>query len=210
MRSRTHALCAAALAASLFVSAPALFAAAPAGHAPANAVAAAKAAPLSQQDQEFLEQAWNINSTEVRLGTDAQQKATNAAVKTFGKMLATDHANLQQELTAFAAEHGAALPKAIDKTDQQLIDRLDKLSGSDFDRQYMTAMISGHEQAVAAFEKESKDTAQTAMDKWAGATLPTLQRHLDAARKTGKEVGATDPGTASAIPASDVQHASKK
>lgn len=211
MKLGKHSYRAAALAASILLSTPAVFAAGPADQTPPPKAPAAKAASVSQRDQDFINQAWNINSTEIRLGNDAQQKASNADVKAFGKMIVTDHMKLEQELTSLAAEHGAMLPKAIDKSNQELIDRLAKLSGSDFDKQFMTAMISGHEQAVAAFETESKDKAQTPVDKWAAASLATLQHHLDMARKTGKEVGATDQGGASAaVPASHVEQASKK
>jgi putative membrane protein len=206
MKSRMNTLRAAAVAASILVSAPALFAAGPANQTPAP-----KAAALSQQDQNFVSQAWIINETEIRLGNDAQQKATNADVKTFGKTMVADHTKLQQELTVLAAKDAAAFPKAIDKANQELVDRLGKLSGSDFDKQYMTAMISGHEEAVAAFEKEAKDKAQTAVDKWAAEAQSMLEHHLEMARKTGKEVGAADQGAASsAVPASHVEHASNK
>jgi hypothetical protein len=54
----------------------------------------------------------------------------------------------------------------------------------------MGAMIEGHRHAIAAFESESAEQAQTAVDKWAGHTVATLQEHLRMAESTGKEVGA--------------------
>ena len=176
-----HFLGAAALAATLVFSSSALFATASATPAPpANKTPAkedaAKPAPLSEQDQKFINDAWNINSTEILLGTDAQQKAANADVKAFAKTMVTDHTKLNQELTSLAGEHGAALPKDLTKDNQQLIDRLSRLSGTDFDKQYMSAMISGHEQAVTAFEERAKEKAQTPVDKWASQALPTLQQ----------------------------------
>jgi len=160
---------------------------------------------LSQHDQNFIDRAWNINTTEIRLGDIAQQRPTNADVKAFGKRMVTDHTKLNQELTSLAKEHGAVLPQALNQKHQELIDKLSKLSGSDFDKQYMTAMIEGHQNAVAAFEKESKNAAQSAVDKWAGQATPTLNEHLQLAQKTGKEVGASVPeGTA--IPAAHEEH----
>ena len=172
----------------------------------ASAAFGASNQKLSQQDQSFVDQAWNINTTEIRLGDTAEHKATNADVKAFAKRMVTDHTKLNGELTTLAEEHGAVVPKAIGQHHQQLIDRLSKLTGSDFDRQYMTAMIEGHEKAVTAFEKESKDQAQTAVDKWAGQALPTLSEHLQLAEMTGKEVGATIPEHGTAVPAAHQEH----
>ncbi len=65
-----------------------------------------------------------MNETEIRLGTVARQKASNDDVKAFGKMMADDHAMLQQELTAVAAQNRASVPKTVDNADQRLIDRI--------------------------------------------------------------------------------------
>ena len=195
MRS-THVSLFAALAAAIFMS--------------TASTVAAPARQLSQQDQKFLDRAWNINTAEVRLGDLARQRATTADVKAFGKRMVTDHTKLDQELTALATKHGAALPKSIDRHHQELIDKLSKLSGSDFDKQYMTAMIEGHEKAVSAFEKESKDAAQTDVDKWSAQALPILNEHLQLAEKTGKEVGASMPTQGTAIPAAHQEHPKAK
>lgn len=168
---------------------------------------AAPAQSLSRQDQRFLDQAWNINTTEIHLGHLAEQRATNADVKAFGKRMVADHSKLNQEVMSLAQQHDFTLPKALSRSNQALIEKLSKLSGSDFDKQYMTSMIEGHEHAVAAFEKESKDRAQTSVDQWAGHALPTLREHLQLAEKTGKEIGVSVP---TAITAGHEEHPAGK
>ncbi|HEX5245053.1 MAG TPA: DUF4142 domain-containing protein [Tepidisphaeraceae bacterium] len=165
---------------------------------------------ISKQDQQFLDRAWNVNTTEIRLGDVAEHKGTNADVKAFGQRMVADHTKLNKELTTLAKQYDAVLPKALNTHHQQLVDKLSKMSGSDFDKEYMTDMIGGHEKAVAAFQKESQDHAQTAVDKWAGQALPTLKDHLQLAEKTGKEVGASMPSQSTAIPAAHQEHPSGK
>jgi len=45
-----------------------------------------------------------------------------------------------------------------------------------------TQMLADHKEAVALFSNESRDSAQTAVDKFAADTLPTLQSHLKMAQ----------------------------
>jgi putative membrane protein len=150
----------------------------------------------STQDQAFINQAWNINTTEIKLGQIAQTRATNQDVRGFAQMMITDHSKLNTELQTLAAQVSGTVPLQLEKTNQDLIDRLTKLSGSDFDKQYMGAMIDGHASAIGTFEERSKETPQTDVDKWAAKTLPSLKEHLTVAEKTGKEVGAPSSGSA--------------
>ena len=158
------------------------------------AVLASSAESISPQDQHFVSQAWDINTTEVRLGNTVEQKASEESVKSFGKQMIADHTKLNHELTKLAGTDHAVLPKSLDKQDEDLIDKLSKLSGSDFDKQYISTMIQGHTEAVAAFETESKSHPQTAVSKWAAESLPTLKRDLAMAEKTGKEISVQMPG----------------
>src|SRR5215831_8450633 len=69
------------LAAAICLCLPALFAAAP-------------PKPASAQEQKFINEAWSINTLEVRLGQMAETKADNAEVKTFAKKMVSDHTTL--------------------------------------------------------------------------------------------------------------------
>lgn len=145
---------------------------------------------VSAQDQGFINKAWNINTAEIQLGQMAQQKATNEQVKQFGEKMINDHTELNNQLSNLATQCGATLPTELTHKNKKMSDKLSKLNGSEFDKEYMNDMIKGHEQAVAAFKKESKDAAQTPVDKWAGKTVAMLEGHLDQAKQVGQEVGA--------------------
>ena len=151
-----------------------------------------KAESISAQDQEFVNQAGVINMAEVELGKIAQSKASNSDVKTFAKKMVEDHGKASKELEQLVKQEKGKMPKELDQTHKDLKDKLSKLSGSEFDKQYMEAMAKGHMEAMTAFESESK--SESAIGKWAGQTLATLQQHHQEAMRIAKEVGASAEG----------------
>jgi len=153
-----------------------------------------KANSITPQDQEFVNQAGVINKAEIELGKIAQSKASNSDVKQFAKKMVEDHGKAGKELEQLVRKENGQMPKELDQMHKDLKDKLSKLSGSEFDKQYMEAMAKGHEKAVSLFEKESKDSEQSEIGKWAGQTLATLQQHHQEAMRVAKEVGANAEG----------------
>jgi putative membrane protein len=77
---------------------------------------------------------------EVELGRLASERGTSDAVKQFAQRIVTDHGKADEELTQLAQRPGIALPSDLDAKHKQLIDRLAKLSGAEFDRAYSRGM----------------------------------------------------------------------
>ena len=83
-----------------------------------------------------------------------------------------------------------------------------KAARSEFDREYMNAMVMGHEEVATKLRSMSGDTAtststststtkgqsvgtsgsDTALKQWAGKTLPTVQKHLERAKELQQKV----------------------
>ena len=114
---------------------------------------------------------------EVRLGQLASTKGTNPKVKEFGKHMVDDHSKADTELKMLADKKGIKIPAKDSKSDKDF-DKLNKLSGADFDKQYVAMMVSDHKADVAAFQKEADKGNDPNLKAWAGKTLPTLQSHL--------------------------------
>jgi putative membrane protein len=62
-------------------------------------------------------------------------------------------------------------------------DRLAKLSGAEFDREYIKAMVDKHERVVNDLESKADGSANDHVKQWAATTLPTVKKHLDEARQ---------------------------
>lgn len=107
---------------------------------------------VSRGDKDFVHDAAIANMAEVELGKMATERSTNADVKKFGQMMVDDHTNLENKLTAVASQHNIPVPTQLDDKHRDLRDKLAKLNGTDFDREYMDAMVDGHEDVVDKLE----------------------------------------------------------
>ena len=117
---------------------------------------------------------------EVELGRLASTKAQNPEVKRFAQMMVTDHTKANDELKALEAKNNIPLPTSLDAKHQSTIQRLQGLSGEEFDRAYVDDMVEDHEKDVQMFEKESASGPGGDSKPFASKTLPTLRKHLEA------------------------------
>jgi putative membrane protein len=137
-------------------------------------------------DHEFAAGALSGGTAEVRLGELAEDKASSDAVKAFGKRMAGDHKKAGRELNDIAAKESISLPQELNKTDQATYDRLSKLSGMQFDRAYIQAMVEDHEKDVAEFNQEGSVGKVLSLKQFASRTLPILEEHLKHARELAR------------------------
>jgi putative membrane protein len=72
-------------------------------------------------------------------------------------------------------------------TDYQDIKRLQSLAGDQFVQAYLSEMVMDHAQAVSEFETASQTLSDRKLKKFAGKTLPTLQKHSEMAQKLNDE-----------------------
>jgi putative membrane protein len=70
-------------------------------------------------------------------------------------------------------------------TQKSTYDRLSKLSGGQFDNQFVKTMVTDHKKDIAEYEKEAKSKSPLA--DFANDTLPTLEHHLQTAETLAKE-----------------------
>jgi putative membrane protein len=139
-------------------------------------------------DKEFASKASASGMAEVNLSELAVRFARNPAVRQFAQRLIADHMRANQELLQMANRRSIKLPSTMDDEHQKCFDKLQKLSGAEFDRAYMEAMVKDHEKAVKAFEKESKEGKDDNMKQWANRLTPIMKRHLETARKVCEQV----------------------
>jgi putative membrane protein len=144
---------------------------------------------LAGEDRTFVMKAAQDGMAEVELGRAAQQQASSDAVKQFGQRMVTDHGKANEELKSIVANKGVSLPSALDKEHAAHGEKLKRLKGPEFDREYMKHMVDDHKKAVALFEKTSKSAKDSDVKGFASKTLPTLQEHLKMAQSTQSQLG---------------------
>jgi putative membrane protein len=128
-------------------------------------------------DAGFVAEAGAAGMTEVEASRLALQKSSDEKVKAFALHMVNDHTAAGDALKTAASEEGLSTASSLDATQRQAVDKLKSLSGAQFDAAYKSQMLSDHRQAVALFEKESRE-ARSPVAQFAAATLPTLKDHL--------------------------------
>jgi putative membrane protein len=156
--------------------------------APKSATKPNQTSSQKSGDSAFAMKAAQANMAEIELGKLAQQKAMSEDVKKFAQMMVDDHSKALDELKGAAESKNITLPTAIDAEHKKLSDKLSKLSGAGFDREYMQAMVDGHRKVAADLRKESQSGTDSDLKAWAGKTLPTVEAHLKQAETINKTV----------------------
>jgi len=144
--------------------------------------AAANKSGLSAMDQHFMKEAAEGGLAEVELGNLAAQKASSSEVKNFGERMVQDHTKANDQLKQIASNKGVNLPSQPSHAQMAEKKKLEKLSGTQFDKAYMDAMLKDHKKDVADFQRESQSGKDPDLKSFASQTLPTLQEHLKQAQ----------------------------
>jgi putative membrane protein len=137
---------------------------------------------IDHKDHEFIMKAAQGGMAEVELGQLALKQASSDEVKQFAQRMVDDHSKANDELKGLAASKSVTLSMNVGKENKSTMDKLAKLSGADFDRQYMKHMVKAHNMTIALFEKEAKSGKDAETKAWAEQTLPTLREHQTMAR----------------------------
>ena len=138
---------------------------------------------VEKEDVQFAVEAASGGMTEIELGKMAEQKAMNRMVKNFGAMMVKDHSKADDKLQALAKAKNINLPNRPSAADQQVINKLKKLSGRYFDKAYISDMIDDHKNDIREFKYASKNCNDPDIKHFAAKTLPLLQNHLDAIKE---------------------------
>jgi putative membrane protein len=142
-------------------------------------ICVASAADTSSAD--FIKEAIQGNLAEVQVGQLAQQKGAIQGVKDFGATLVKDHQMANENATR-VAEHMSVMPPDKPGLKQQAVyEKLSRLSGEKFDREFAKAMVKDHQEDIAKYQAESQRT--DAASAYAKETLPKLHEHLKMAEE---------------------------
>jgi putative membrane protein len=145
----------------------------------------------SEDDAEFAAEAQEVNLEEVQLGQLAQSRATAAAVKELATMLVNHHQKAADQLAALAEQKRISVPSAMTDDIKRRHDKLNGLSGADFDKEYCDMMVAGHKDAIDMFDKASRRLIDSDLQAWTANMLPQLRDHLDKAMDVQQQVDKT-------------------
>jgi putative membrane protein len=129
-------------------------------------------------NNEFIEKAGMASLAEVKISNLALDKSTTPSIREFASRMVKDHTAAAKELKAAAAGSGVALPQGMDQEHMDILQKLSKLSGREFDAAYANVMKQDHDTAIALFENAAGDNSLTPqLREFATRTLQTLRDH---------------------------------
>jgi len=150
--------------------------------------------------QGFINDMTIAGLAEVQLGQMASERASNADVKAFGQMMVKDHSQAGGELKQVASQLEIQPPAQLDQKHKDLADKLSKLQGEAFDREYMTAMVQGHQEVLGKLRARADAALPSAHGAAAGdhPAEPAREKGLPSITTNSNKPVAQDPATAKA------------
>ena len=97
------------------------------------------------------------------------------------------------DLGRVADSMGIMVPKEMNKDDRAEYDKLQALSGADFDTAYLTLMVKGHHRAMREFRMEANTVNDDSLRDVVKDGEHVIHRHLEAANKLAREKGVPMP-----------------
>ena len=105
-----------------------------------------------ESDADFVRDVALKNMAEVELSRMALDKATNLDIKSFAQRMIDDHGAAGHNLKSVVSGQPIEWPAQLDDKHRKTADELAKKQGADFDRDYVKAMVEGHQDLAAKLE----------------------------------------------------------
>lgn len=132
---------------------------------------------ISDDDREFFTKAAQGGISEVKMAQLVVGKTQNQEVKAFAQRMIADHTKANDELKALAAKKSVTLPMDVSDSQRDDYDDLAKLTGAEFDKEYVSLMVDDHNEDVEEFGEQANEANDADLRAFAAKTLPTLQSH---------------------------------
>jgi putative membrane protein len=185
-----------------------------AANSPAAESPAATGGVLSQSPQEWVQKAVEKNNAEVELGQLAAKRAQNPQVKQYAQTMIDEHTKALDELKQVAASANIQLTSSLNENHQELHEKLATLTGAEFDREYINAMIDEHDDTLEMLEDKAddlndnrptgtsgpaaggkadsteaeRDRINRDLSQWAAKAAPKVRQHLESARQIEQQI----------------------
>ena len=146
---------------------------------------------VNASDRHLMQELAHANLSEISMAKLAQSKTTNDQVHSFAQHMIDDHTKALNQLQQLAQTKNVQLPTEPDAKHKASEKRLNGLSGTAFDKQYVSkAGVEDHRQVHRLVEKMSKSARDADVKKLGADLLPSIDQHLQMAQniRSGKEM----------------------
>lgn len=142
--------------------------------------------PPQADDKKFAKSAALDSLSSLELGKLAEQKAGSSNVRQLAQKTVEEQTKATGRLEQAAREDNVAIPDALNNKQRSKIDKLAKLSGYDFDKEFLKDQIRQNKSQVNSYTNEAQLGLDPNIRDFASKTLPALQAQLRLARNLEK------------------------
>jgi putative membrane protein len=132
----------------------------------------------SPADMMFVKNALQGSMAEVQVAQLALQKTSNDQVKQFAQQMVTDHTKLIDQMKPVAQQVGVKVPDGPNKKQKMMMAKLQALSGADFDKAYVQAMVKDHKADDSDFKTEISNGQSPVVKDAATKGDAVVENHL--------------------------------
>lgn len=148
------------------------------GNAPTGEDFAAKA---------FISKGLEGDQSEMQMGQLAEQKSQSNDVKQLAQKLVNDHTQMDEKwFKPLAKQMDVSVPKGPSKKDKKMAEKMQALSGADFDTQYLTMMLKDHKKDLKEFQDEAQSAQNSNVKQVAQQGASVISQHLQLIEQVAK------------------------
>ena len=128
----------------------------------------------------FIQDQLALGRKQQGLAQLAADRATRPEVKALAQSIVQEHDATYGSLQQMAERQSVSVadPEQL-RTERE---RLSKLSGEGFDREYLVEIIADHERAMTSLQEAAR-SGDTQVKEWASTAMPRIRRHLEEAQR---------------------------
>lgn len=141
----------------------------------------AKFDKIAEFDAQSVVNAYSSGLKEIRMADTAMIYATSKEGKALAQMLSEAHKKFNAQLKDLAEKKQITLPADVTQSDIDEIAKTRDKKRIEFDKDYASAMVSKHKDAISMYEKCAAECTDNDIKSWFASTLPELRSHLDMA-----------------------------
>jgi putative membrane protein len=141
----------------------------------------------SPTDKMFVSKALQGGMAEVQLGQLTLQKSNNEQIKQFAQRMIDDHTKLGEQMKPIAQQAGVSAPSKVSKKDKKTMDKLQALSGTEYDQAYVKDMIKDHKTDLSEFQMEASSGQDPTIKDAANQGSKLIAEHLQMIQQIAKD-----------------------
>jgi len=131
----------------------------------------------AEKDAQFVVDQVSGNYAEVKLAQLAQQKSTNAEIKSIAAMLESDHTAVLNDLKSFATKKNISIPAEESQDAKDKFQKLNEEQSTAFDKRWCDELMDKHTKGIKSYEDASTNLEDPELKSWAANLVPKLKMH---------------------------------